>query len=66
MVKEIERIAGDINSEGTSTLLVEQNAWLALTLTTKDYVLEMGSIVLSGDAQDLLQSDHVRRAYLGV
>jgi branched-chain amino acid transport system ATP-binding protein len=66
MVKEIERIAGDINSEGTSTLLVEQNAWLALTLTTKDYVLEMGSIVLSGDAQDLLQSDHVRRALLGV
>jgi branched-chain amino acid transport system ATP-binding protein len=66
MVKEIERIAGDINSEGTSTLLVEQNAWLALRLTTKGDVVEMGSIVLSGDAQDLLQSDHVRRAYLGV
>jgi branched-chain amino acid transport system ATP-binding protein len=66
MVEEIERIVGNINSEGTSTLLVEQNAWLALRLTTKGYVLEMGSIVLSGDAQDLLQSDHVRRAYLGV
>jgi branched-chain amino acid transport system ATP-binding protein len=66
MVEEIERIVGGINSEGTSTLLVEQNAWLALKLTTKGYVLETGSIVLSGDAQDLLHSDHVRRAYLGV
>jgi branched-chain amino acid transport system ATP-binding protein len=66
MVEEIERIVGSINSEGTSTLLVEQNAWLALKLTTKGYVLETGSIVLSGNAQDLLHSDHVRRAYLGV
>jgi branched-chain amino acid transport system ATP-binding protein len=66
MVEEIERIVGGINSQGTSTLLVEQNAWLALKLTTKGYVLETGSIVLSGNAQDLLHSDHVRRAYLGV
>ncbi len=66
MVEEIERIVGSINSEGTSTLLVEQNAWLALKLTTRGYVLETGSVVLSGDAQQLLHSDHVRRAYLGV
>ncbi len=66
MVEEIGKVVEDINSEGTSTLLVEQNAGLALGLAHRAYVLETGNLVLSGDAQNLLNSDHVKRAYLGV
>ena len=66
MVEEIGRVVEGINSEGTSTLLVEQNAGLALGLAQRAYVLETGNMVLSGDAKDLLNSDHVKRAYLGV
>ncbi len=65
MVQEIGKIIADINKDGTSILLVEQNASLALKLAHRGYVLETGTIVLHGMAQELLYSDHVKRAYLG-
>ena len=61
----IGRAISVINKEGTSILLVEQNARLALKLAHRGYVLETGSLVLGGDAPELLHSDHVRKAYLG-
>jgi branched-chain amino acid transport system ATP-binding protein len=65
MVKEIGKAIAEINQDGTSILLVEQNARLALKLADRGYVLETGRMVVSGDAADLLHSEHVRRAYLG-
>jgi len=66
MVKEIGRIIVNINrQEGVSIILVEQNARMALKLSSEGYVLETGKIVLSGPSVDLLNNDHVRRAYLG-
>jgi branched-chain amino acid transport system ATP-binding protein len=64
MVREIRKIVLDINQRGTSVLLVEQNAQLALKVAHRGYVLEIGSIVLQGAAKDLLQSGQVKRAYL--
>jgi branched-chain amino acid transport system ATP-binding protein len=57
-------IAG-IRAEGTTVLMVEQNAYLALRLADRAYVMETGSIVLAGRAADLLADEKVRRAYLG-
>jgi len=65
MVKEIGKIVSDINQRGTSILLVEQNARLALGLAHRGYVLETGTIVLQGSAKELLHSEHVKKAYLG-
>jgi branched-chain amino acid transport system ATP-binding protein len=65
MVQTIGKIVLDINQDGTSILLVEQNARLALRLASKGYVLETGSIVLQGEGMDLLRSEHVKKAYLG-
>jgi branched-chain amino acid transport system ATP-binding protein len=64
MVREIGRIALDINQRGTSVLLVEQNAQLALRIAHRGYVLETGNIVLQGAAKELLHSGQVKRAYL--
>lgn len=64
IVREIGRIVFDINQRGTSVLLVEQNAQLALRIAHRGYVLETGSIVLQGAAKDLLHSGQVKRAYL--
>jgi branched-chain amino acid transport system ATP-binding protein len=64
MVREIGRIVLDINQRGTSVLLVEQNAQLALRIAHRGYVLETGNIVLKGVAKELLQSGQVKRAYL--
>jgi branched-chain amino acid transport system ATP-binding protein len=64
-VQEIARIVRDINDRGISVILVEQNSRLALGLAKCGYVLETGSIVLKGDAKELLNSEHVRKAYLG-
>lgn len=64
-VQEIARIVRDINGRGISVILVEQNSRLALGLAQRGYVLETGSIVLQGNAADLLNSEHVRKAYLG-
>jgi branched-chain amino acid transport system ATP-binding protein len=64
LVREIRNIVLDINRRGTSILLVEQNAQLALKVAHRGYVLETGSIVLQGAAGELLQSGQVKRAYL--
>jgi len=64
MVREIRNIVLDINQRGTSVLLVEQNAQLALKVAHRGYVLETGNIVLQGAARELLQSGQVKRAYL--
>jgi len=65
MVKEIGEVVSTINQRGTSILLVEQNARLALRLAHRGYVLETGTIVLHGSAKQLLRSKHVKKAYLG-
>ncbi len=65
MVSEIGKIIVDINKVGTTILLVEQNARLALKLAIRGYVMETGVIVLSGAAQELQYSEHVKKAYLG-
>lgn len=64
-VKEIFSIIEDINQTGTTILLVEQNANMALSIADRAYVLETGRIALSGDAKDLAASEEVRKAYLG-
>jgi branched-chain amino acid transport system ATP-binding protein len=66
MTAEIGRIIRQINMLGVSIILVEQNAMLALTLAQYGYVLETGSIVMQGEAQELLQDEGVKRAYLGI
>jgi branched-chain amino acid transport system ATP-binding protein len=58
-------IIADIRRGGTTVLMVEQNAYLALQMADRGYVMETGRIVLHGNAQDLLHDDHVRAAYLG-
>ena len=58
-------IIADIRRRGTTVLLVEQNAYAALRMADRAYVMETGRIVLAGPARDLLEDDHVRRAYLG-
>jgi branched-chain amino acid transport system ATP-binding protein len=55
----------DINEEGTTILLVEQNARMALQFAQRGYVLENGNLVLQGDSKDLLANDEVKKAYLG-
>jgi branched-chain amino acid transport system ATP-binding protein len=64
-VKEVGKAIAHINESGTSILLVEQNARLALKLAHRGYVLETGSIVLDGPAKDLMGSEHIKKAYLG-
>jgi branched-chain amino acid transport system ATP-binding protein len=58
-------IIADIRRRGTTVLMVEQNAYAALRMADRAYVMETGRIVLEGAARDLLADDHVRRAYLG-
>jgi branched-chain amino acid transport system ATP-binding protein len=65
LVEEIFHIIEDINSAGTTILLVEQNAHLALEISNRAYVLETGEIVLEGPARDLAQNEAIRKAYLG-
>ena len=65
LVKEIFSIIADINKSGTTVLLVEQNANMALSIANRAYVLETGRIVSSGDAKQLAASEEVRKAYLG-
>lgn len=65
LVREIFDIIKEINSDGTTVLLVEQNANMALSIADKAYVLETGRISLSGTARELAASDEVRKAYLG-
>ena len=65
IVKQIFDIISEINSEGVTVLLVEQNAAQALGLASRGYVLETGEIVLTGTGKELLADDRVRAAYLG-
>ena len=65
LIREIFNIIVDINKTGTTVLLVEQNANMALSIANRAYVLETGRITLSGDAKELAASEEVRKAYLG-
>ena len=65
LIREIFNIIVDINKTGTTVLLVEQNANMALSIAHRAYVLETGRIALSGDAKELAASEEVRKAYLG-
>lgn len=65
MVQTIFRVIKEINAEGTTILLVEQNAHMALVTAHRGYVMETGRIVLTDDTKALLNSDRIRKAYLG-
>lgn len=65
IVKQIFEIIKMVNSQGTTVLLVEQNANMALSIANRAYVIETGKIVLSGTAKELQESEKVKEAYLG-
>jgi branched-chain amino acid transport system ATP-binding protein len=65
MVEEIFRIITEINNEGVTILLVEQNANMALQIAQHGYVMETGSIALDDSAENLIKNDYVRKVYLG-
>ena len=65
LVQEIFRIIKQVNATGTTVLLVEQNAKMALSIADRAYVLETGNIVMEGPAADMLGNEEVRKAYLG-
>ncbi|MDO5417088.1 MAG: ABC transporter ATP-binding protein [Lachnospiraceae bacterium] len=65
LVKEIFSIIKEVNRQGITILLVEQNAKMALSISNRAYVLETGSITIEGTAKELLKDDRVRKAYLG-
>ncbi len=65
IIVEVAKIVRSINKTGITVLIVEQNAKLALQLSSYGYVLETGSLALEGACQDLLHDDHIRQAYLG-
>ena len=66
VISQIFRIISEINSQGTTVLLVEQNAQQALSRSDRAYILETGSVTRTGAARDLLADDSIRAAYLGV
>ncbi|MTK06221.1 MAG: ABC transporter ATP-binding protein [Hungatella sp.] len=65
LVKEIFSIIKEVNRKGITVLLVEQNAKMALSISSRAYVMETGKITISGNAGELLRDDRVRKAYLG-
>lgn len=65
LVKEIFSIIKEVNKQGITILLVEQNAKMALSISNRAYVLETGDITIEGDAKELLNDDRVKKAYLG-
>ena len=65
LVHQIFETILDINEQGTTILLVEQNAHMALSIADRGYVLETGAVVLAGQADELIDNDEVRCAYLG-
>jgi len=65
LVEQIFKIIGDINAEGTTVLLVEQNALMALGLARRGYILQTGEIVLTADSAQLADNPDVKKAYLG-
>lgn len=66
LVKEIFHIIQEVHKQGITVLLVEQNAKMALSIADRAYVLETGSISMSGDAKELLNNEQVKKAYLGL
>ena len=65
VVEQIFSIIRDINAQGTTILLVEQNALMALGVAHRGYVLQTGEVVLSGTAKSLLENKMIQQAYLG-
>lgn len=65
LIKEIFHIIKEINQTGTTVLLIEQNAKMALTIANRGYVLETGNVVQTGTGKELLQSNEIQKAYLG-
>jgi branched-chain amino acid transport system ATP-binding protein len=65
LIQELAKAMLEINQEGESILLVEQNAAIALKLAHRGYVFETGNLILSGETKDLLDNEYVKRAYLG-
>ena len=65
IIGQIGEVVAEINRQGTSVLLVEQNATMALGVADLAYVLDVGEVSLSGDARELAQTDEVQRLYLG-
>ena len=66
LVREVFKVIERVNSEGVTILLVEQNVKHTLTVATHAYVLENGRIVMEGKGKDLLDNEHVKKAYLGI
>jgi len=66
LVDQIFDVIKELNSKGTTILLVEQNALMALSIANRAYVLQTGTIVLSGSASDVAKDENVRKAYLGI
>jgi branched-chain amino acid transport system ATP-binding protein len=66
VISQIFRIISEINGQGTTVLLVEQNAQQALSRSDRAYILETGRVTREGNARDLLKDDSIRAAYLGV
>ena len=65
LVREIFRVASELREQGTTILLVEQNARAALRLADRGYVMETGNVVLEGTSKELLGDERVEEAYLG-
>ena len=66
LIEQIRDIIVDINKQGVSVLLIEQNAMMALSIANQGYIMETGKVVMDGDAQKLLQDDDVKEFYLGL
>lgn len=65
VVNEVARKIADLNKDGLTVLLVEQNARMALRISNRAYALEVGEVAVSGDSESLRKSDYIRKAYLG-
>ena len=65
LMQELFRVLKEINEEGTTILLVEQNARMALRFASRGYVLEAGNLVLEGSSEELSENPQVKKAYLG-
>ena len=65
VVSEVARTVSELNKQGLTVLLVEQNARMALRVSDRAYALEVGAVAVSGDSEELGKSDYIRKAYLG-
>jgi branched-chain amino acid transport system ATP-binding protein len=66
MVEKVSEIICDLRREGNTILLVEQNAFMALSISDEAYVIENGQTTMKGPAPDLLKDDYIKTAYLGI